>query len=113
MTVADLIKKIELKQYTEGAGLENPVTGGYSSDLLSDVMGRAKQGDIWITMQNHTNIIAIAALRDLPAIIIVNGSKPAKEMIDKANQEGITLLGTEKGAFETGALVYNIINSNS
>ena len=113
MTVADLIKKIELTEYTGGAGLENPVTGGYSSDLLSDVMGRAEEGDIWITMQNHTNIIAIAALRDLPAIIIVNGSKPTQEMIDKAIQEGIVLLGTDKGTFETGAKIYNIIKSNS
>jgi hypothetical protein len=113
MTIAELTKKAELTSYTGTTGMRNIVTGGYSSDLLSDVMGRAAQGDIWITMQSHLNIIAIASLRDLPAIIIVNGNKPSEEMIDKATNEGIALLGTEKGSFETGGIIWNILNGKS
>lgn len=112
MTVADLIKKGELTAYTGTTGIKNSVTGGYISDLLSDVMGRAAQGDIWITMQSHLNIIAIASLRDLPAIVIVNGNKPSEEMIAKAISEGIALLGTQNGAFETGGKIWNILNGN-
>jgi hypothetical protein len=113
MTIAELTKKAELTAYTGTTGIKNIVTGGYSSDLLSDVMGKATQGDIWITMQSHLNIVAIASLRDLPAIIIVNGNKPSEEMIDKAINEGIALLGTEKGSFETGGIIWNILNSKS
>ncbi|MCA1756942.1 MAG: serine kinase [Bacteroidales bacterium] len=113
MTIAELTKKAELTSYTGTTGIKKVVTGGYISDLLSDVMGRATQGDIWITMQSHLNIIAIASLRDLPAIIIVNGTKPSEEMIEKAINEEIALLGTEKGAFETGGMIWNILNGNS
>ena len=72
MTVKDIIEKLDLQGLNE-ANLDAEVKGAYASDLLSDVMGNARSGQVWITMQTHKNVTAIASLRDLPAVIIVRG----------------------------------------
>lgn len=92
-------------------GLEKEASGAYAADLLSDVMGRAKEGQIWITMQGHKNVMAIASLRDLAAIVLVNGNKPDQDMLAQANEEGIPVLGTQKGAFETAGELYQMLSS--
>ena len=74
MRITEITEKLDLKVLSGHNGLSNEITGGYVSDLLSDVMGNAKEGQIWITLQTHQNIIAVASLKDLAAIIIVKGS---------------------------------------
>ena len=65
MKVRELVEKLNLKVYSGESGLDNEITGGYTSDLLSDVMGFAKDGQIWVTLQTHKNIMAVATLKDL------------------------------------------------
>ena len=60
------------------------MTGGYCSDLLSDVMGNACEGEIWITLQTHKNIMAVAALKEVAAILLVKGLRPAAEVLTLA-----------------------------
>ena len=74
--------------------------GGYTSDLLSCVMAGAKKKGIWITLQAHVNIVAVAALLELAAVIISEGSQPDADTIVKAKEEGVILLGTELKSFE-------------
>ena len=45
------------------------ITGGYAGDMLSDVMSSAKSGQAWITIMKHLNIVAVASLVEIPAII--------------------------------------------
>ena len=71
MKIDEIIKKLNLKPINDVNNTE--VSGAYVSYLLSDVMGRAKEGQIWITLQTHINVVAIASLKELSAIIIVNG----------------------------------------
>jgi hypothetical protein len=33
--------------------MDRTVEGGYVSDLLSDVIAGAKEGDLWLTLQVH------------------------------------------------------------
>lgn len=110
MTVAELREIMSLESFSGETGMDREIRGGYVSDLLSDVLGRIKDGYLWITMQSHMNVIAIAALRDLPAVLIVNGSKPSDEVIQKARDEGIALLGTSLTAFEAAGMIYNELN---
>jgi hypothetical protein len=74
-------------------------TCGYASDLLSCVMSGAAHQSVWVTLQAHINIVAVAALLDLSAIIITEGAKPDENTIAKANEEGINILLTEKPTF--------------
>jgi len=110
MKLKELIEALDLKVLSETENTDQEVKGAYVSDLLSDVMGHAKEGEIWITLQAHSNVIAIASLKDLPAIILVKGIEPESEVLQKAREEGIVVLGTEKSTFSIAGCLYSILN---
>ena len=108
MTLSDLAARLDLKIYTAGIPLERPVHGGYASDLLSDVIGHGRKDDIWVTMQIHPNIVAVAVLKELAGIVLVNGREPAAETLEQAAREGVPVLGTRLGAFELVGRLYGL-----
>jgi predicted transcriptional regulator len=110
MKVNDLRDMLSLQVLTEGVSLDAEVLGGYVSDLLSDVMANAKEGDIWITLQTHLNIVAIASLKGITGIIIVNGRRPDEETLKKASEEGIPIMSTKESAFEVAGKLYKALN---
>ena len=74
--------------------------GGYTSDLLSCVMAGAKSNYLWITLQAHLNIVAVAALLEAAAIIITENAQPDPATIAKANEQGVILLSTSSPTYE-------------
>ena len=86
MNLQQIITRLELNPLTDPRDftLIQP-EGGYTSDLLSCVMAGAKSKYIWVTLQAHLNIIAVAALLDVAAIIITENAQPDKATIAKAN----------------------------
>lgn len=109
MTVSELVDKLELKVYAGQSGLNKEITSGYASDLLSDVMGFAKSNSVWITLQTHKNITAIASLKDISAIVLVKGNEPEPDTILQADEEDIPILGTSDEAFEIIGKIHNLI----
>jgi predicted transcriptional regulator len=108
MKLKELVEKLELRVEAAQEGLDREVKGGYMSDLLSDVMAHSKAGDVWVTLQVHPNIIAVAILKDLTGIIIVQGKKPDDETIKKAQSERIPILMTGLHAFEIVGRLYQM-----
>jgi predicted transcriptional regulator len=109
MNVAQLAEKLQLMVFGGEAGLNTEISGGYTSDLLSDVMGFANADQVWITLQTHKNIMAIASLKELAAIILVKGFSPDEDTLAQANEEGIPILGSKEQAFELSAKIYNLL----
>jgi len=109
MKVTDIVKKLNLTVIAGINGLERDVTGGYVSDLLSDVIGNAGQGNIWITLQSHLNIVAVASLKDISAIIIVRGTRPDEHTIMKSNEENIPILSTGEGTFNITGRLFELL----
>ncbi|HSW68226.1 MAG TPA: DRTGG domain-containing protein [Bacteroidales bacterium] len=110
MKVSEVVRTLNLKVFSGDKGLDNEVTGGYVCDLLSDVMGNSKEGQVWITLQTHKNVIAIASLRDLAAVILVNGCKPDDDLAIQSDEEGIPVLGTNETAFVIAGKLYALVN---
>ncbi len=108
MNLGDLVKDLGLKAFSTRLDTGRTVDGGYVSDLLSDVMANSQKGDVWVTMQVHPNIIAIAVLKELAAIVLVNGRQPAEETLQQAEREGVAVLGTDLPAFEFVGRMYEI-----
>jgi len=100
MTVREIIEKLDLKIQSGGDLLERDVTGGYVSDMLSDVLAHAENGNVWVTLQTHLNIIPVASMKEISAIIIVNGRHPDEGTLNKAIEEKIPVLGTDMKAFQ-------------
>ena len=92
MLVRDAIEKIGLKLLAGEAGTDKELTGVYICDLLSWVMAHGKKGDAWITVQTHSNIIAVAVLLELSCIIVPEGIEIEEDTLSKAEEEGVTIL---------------------
>lgn len=100
MTLEQIIKTLDLEVLTAPKEIsEITPSSGYISDMLSCVMTGAKNQSIWVTLQSHNNIVAVACLLDVAAIIITEGAKPDDETIRKAKEEGVTLLSTPHNSF--------------
>lgn len=110
MRLNEVVRLLSLKVYTPGVDLDNvDVRWGYVSDLLSDVIANLSKGDLWITIQKHLNIIAVAKLKDAAGIIISKGLEPDPQTIEKAQSEGVILLGTHMDSFELSGKLYNLL----
>jgi predicted transcriptional regulator len=109
MRITEITEILDLKVLSGHNGLSDEITGGYVSDLLSDVMGNAREGQIWITLQTHQNIIAVASLKDLAAIIIVKGLRPETDTIEKSNIENIPVLSTNLDTFNITGRLFELL----
>ena len=108
MRLTELIEKLELTLFSPTFS-DRSVTGGYTCDLLSDVMGSINEGQVWITLQTHRNVAAIATLKEVAAILLVKGLKPDSDMLEHAIKEGIPVLGSTENAFEISGKIYLLI----
>lgn len=116
----EVLCKVKLKEVTEILKavvhgepeiLERGVTGAYSSDLLSDAMANAKEGNLWFTIQTHPNIVAIASLLNLGAIVITGDKEPAPETLAKAKEEKVVIFLTSASSFEAAGRIYSYLTA--
>ena len=98
MQVEDISRIIACELQTAGDP-QGTFDGGYTSDLLSDVMGNANAGDVLITIQGHKNTVAVANLVGMPAIILCNGRSAPEDMRAIAAQQGIAIYSTRLNQF--------------
>jgi len=104
MTVSELQKKIGLKALNQIHDKE--VEGAYVSDMLSDVMAGAKPGNVWVTIQVHKNIVAVANLVDVSAVIISGGRVPQDDTLELASKAKITVFSTDLNTYKLVGKLY-------
>ncbi|MFZ2054254.1 MAG: hypothetical protein WAU81_08655 [Candidatus Aminicenantales bacterium] len=109
MKLKEIVENLHLQVLVGQDRLDTEVTGGYTSDLLSDVMANSKGKNLWITLQTHENIVAVAKLRDLAGIIIINNRRPDEETLKRAKDEQVTLLASGETAFSITGKLYGMI----
>jgi hypothetical protein len=98
MIVHELVKTLGLHGFCLG-DLDRNVVSGYASDLLSCVMAKAQAGTVWVTLQAHPNVVAVASLLNLAAVIVTEGVTPDRETVMRAQENGVTLLGSAETTF--------------
>lgn len=108
MKLAEIVEKLDLAVRTAGESLDAEVTAGYASDLMSDVIAHAREGNIWVTLQIHQNIVAVASMNELAGIVLVNGREPEAETIEKAEAEGLPIMVTALPTFEVVGRLYSL-----
>lgn len=108
MKVKELAEKLDLKILTEG-DLEREVTGCYSGDLLSWVMSRAREGDAWLTVMGNVNAVAVAVLSDCACIILTENAPLDDIAKEKALQQDITFLMSDKNAYNLSVEISKLI----
>ena len=108
MKVSELMEALNLKLLTEDVALDGEVKGGYASDLLSNVMGHAEPDMVWVTMQGHQNIAAVASLIGLSAVIVAGDAPVAEDTLKKAELNEVVIFATEASAFEVVGKLYEL-----
>lgn len=109
MKVSTLIQTLNLKLLTQLGEVEIEFTHGFACDLLSEVIGSAPDKSVWITVQTHKNVVAIASLRELSAVILASGHLPDEETIAAANHEGVVLLSSPLDTFTLAGQIYQLL----
>jgi len=105
-----VVKALNLKVKSAEDNLKTEIQGGYTGDLLSDVMANSKEGDVWITRQVHQNIVAVASRKEHVGIILVQGSEPAKDTLEKAVKSGVPIMVSDLPCFELTGRLYALIS---
>ncbi len=111
MKLSVLEKELDLKLLTECDYDDREVTGGYVGDLLSWVMGRARTGDVWITIMSNINIVAVATLTDCACILLSEGVIPDENVIEKANSQDIVIMSSELSSYELSTKIGELIKN--
>lgn len=100
MKVREIAEKLNLIPLTGDLGLDREVEGAYTGDLLSWVMSHGCRNNIWITVQVHPNVVAVAVLVEFSCIIIPEKIEVDELTLEKARQEGVAVLHSNDNAFE-------------
>jgi predicted transcriptional regulator len=110
---------INLKQIMQAVNAQNHtpaldpeqirISGAYVCDMLSDVMGSAQPGQLWITIMKHMNVIAVASMTGVPAILFAKGTAPDPAVTDKALEEGICLISSGLDTFTLAGKVFELL----
>ncbi len=101
LNLQEVIDTLELRAITNPQDFTQVVPhGGYASDLLSCVMAGARQSNIWVTLQAHINVVAVAALTEVSAVIVTEGAQPEDAVIERANQQGVVLLSSSAPTYQ-------------
>ncbi|MFP4588489.1 MAG: DRTGG domain-containing protein [Candidatus Bipolaricaulota bacterium] len=106
-TVGELIEEIEDLELLQGNPAET-LQCGYVSDLLSDVMRNAESNSIWITIQHHENVIAVALMADISVVVFATGVTPGEEVLERAREEEITVCSYRGNSFDLAGKLYHL-----
>lgn len=108
MDVKELIEKLGLKVLC-GENLDKKISGCYCGDLLSWVMSRAQEGDVWLTVMGNVNSIGVAVLADVACIVLTENAPLDKDALTRAQQNDVIILQTEKNSYEMAAAISGLI----
>lgn len=87
----------------------NPeITGVFIGDLLSYVMGNGQQGQLWITMQSHPNVIAVAALKEFAAVVLIDDILLDPQAAEHAQANGIPVIRSPLDAYASAKVLVNL-----
>ena len=75
---------------------EAEVSAVYCGDLLSDVLAHVQPQSLWFTIQGHMHAVAVAQLRDVAGIVLVNGVAPDPQTVARAQSQGVNVFGSDE-----------------
>jgi hypothetical protein len=108
LNLREIATQLSLLPVAAEENLDREVAGCYAGDLLSVAMASARHGDLWLTTQSHANVVAVAVLLDLAAVIITGGASPDATTAERANAEGVVLLTTAEPTFAVGGRLWDL-----
>ena len=111
MTIQTLADTLSLTVF-HLAQPDRPVAGGYAGDLLSWVLGRAGQDSAWLTIMSNQNVAAVALMTDAACVVLTEGVSPDGDLLRRAQEKGVNLLGTAEDTFAASARLAALLQNS-
>ena len=108
MDVNELVEKLGLKVLC-GENLEKEISGCYCGDLLSWVMSRTNEGDVWLTVMGNINSVGVAVLADVACIVLTENAALDEDALNRAKQNDVIILQTDKNSYQMAAAISKLI----
>ncbi len=103
MKLSEIVELLDATVVTKDFDGEREATSGFVGDLLSVVMGKAKEECVWVTIQSHINVVAVASLVDMACVVVAEGFVVDEDALAKAEMEEIPMMTTKLSSFEAVA----------
>ena len=100
MTVKELADKMNFKNWTPDVNTDTHITGGYAGDMLSWVMGKASEGNVWMTIMSNQNVAAAALMAEVSCVVLTENVTPDEALIEQANSKGLPLFASVLSTYE-------------
>jgi hypothetical protein len=100
MRLHELAEALDLCEITPAADGDEEITRGYTSDLLSDILAHAPAGGVLVTILVNPDVVAVAGLAGLRAVIFSCGRTPDEHLVGRAAAERLSLFGSQSDSFE-------------
>lgn len=108
MDVKNLVEELGLKVLC-GENLEREISGCYCGDLLSWVMSRANEGNVWLTVMGNINSVGVAVLADVACIVLTENAALDEDALNRAMQNDVIILQTDKNSYQMAAAISKLI----
>ena len=108
MDVKNLVEELGLKVLC-GENLEREISGCYCGDLLSWVMSRANEGDVWLTVMGNINSVGVAVLADVACIVLTENAALDEDALKRAMQNDVIILQTDKNSYQMAVAISKLI----
>ncbi len=106
MNVSELVKQAGFAVFTKGE--DRAIESGYCGDFLSNIISRAPDACVWLTVMNNVNVAAVASLIDCACIVLCEGVEPDTPLYERGKQLGLWILGANENVYETAKTVARV-----
>jgi serine kinase of HPr protein (carbohydrate metabolism regulator) len=108
MTVEEIVAELGLKVLTGREHLKREISSAYCCDLLSRVISRSSKNSLWITIQTHLNIVAVATMLEMACIVIPENVAVDEKTLAKAEEEQVVILSSSMSAYTLSGKLYSL-----
>ena len=106
MTIADMVELLYAKVLCGGDKLDKPVYTAFCSDLMSDVLAFVNEKTVLITGLVNPHVVRTADMLDLKCLVFCRGKIPPDDILEDADELGMTVIATRETAFTTCGKLY-------
>ncbi|MGI6334076.1 MAG: DRTGG domain-containing protein [Saccharofermentanales bacterium] len=112
LTVENLLAHFPCRQLNRGGDQTRQIAGGYACDLLSWVISRAGETDVWLTILNSMNVVAVASLADCACVMLTEGVAMDQAVLGKADEQNVMILSTDLTTWEAAVALAELLRLN-
>jgi len=94
MTIREVMKLVDGTVLVGEDRLDTPVDTACGSDLMSDVLAFVKEKTVLITGLINPHVVRTAEMLDITCIVFSRGKKPSEEILEMAEEIGITVISS-------------------